>query len=277
MSRISCVLWLCFVFFGTLSNREQEVKSVAITGTLMDKGPVKDAEIDLQSLGDEHCAKLFVRQARNAKAEQQLKNCVQDLASTHADTEGHYGFSGLTPGWYAIHFVWSIAEKPTRLQTFEREEWVVMYPGYKDKTGRYDAFAQGKPFFLSGEADAVKDFLLVSVAALGDQRKPATPDEQTLMTGRLLGAIEDAGGGYTKEALRRFSWINKELEKREYSTHTRWSAHYWYAQALLNAGRPQEALEILRTAEQEANALTEKEREQTAQLTRQTQEKLSKK
>ncbi len=33
-----------------------------------------------------------------------------------------------------------------------------MYPGYKDTTGKYDAFAQGKPFFVSVQSEAIKDY-----------------------------------------------------------------------------------------------------------------------
>jgi len=92
------------------------------------------------------------------------------------------------------------------------------------------------------------------------------------MTWKLAFAIEDAGGGYTREALSRFSWINKELNRREYSLNTRWTAHYWYAQALLDSGKPKAALEVLRVAQQEADSLSEKERNQTAKLIQKAQE-----
>jgi hypothetical protein len=102
------------------------------------------------------------------------------------------------------------------------------------------------------------------------------------MFGRVAGAIEDVGGGYTKEGLSRFTWINKELTKREYSLWTRWTAHRWYAQALLDSGKAEAALEPLRKAEEEANALTvEKQRDtakqETAKLKAAIEEKLSKK
>jgi hypothetical protein len=275
-ARVLYVLCCALLFAGSLSGREHAARGASVTGTLSDGGPIRDAEIDLQSLRDEHCAKIFNRKVPSdisTQAQQEVRDCIRDLASTQSDAEGHYKFSGLLPGWYAVQIVWSIAEKPTRPQSFEHGEWEVINPGYKDKTGKYDAFAQGKAFLLSGETDLVKDFLLDSAPVL----KPATKDEETVMTGRLLGAIEDAGGGYTKEAISRFSWINKELERREYSLRTRWTAHFWYAQALLDSGKSKAALEILRTAEQEASALTETEREQTAELTRKVQDKLSKK
>jgi len=49
------------------------------------------------------------------------------------------------------------------------------------------------------------------------QVKQATPSQETEMMGKLAGAIEDVGGGYTKKGLSRFGWINKELKKREYA------------------------------------------------------------
>jgi hypothetical protein len=33
-----------------------------------------------------------------------------------------------------------------------------MYLGYKDNPGKHDAFAQGRPFYISGESNVVKDY-----------------------------------------------------------------------------------------------------------------------
>lgn len=162
MSAISSVLVLYLMLFGTSTSRGQETKPASISGTLVDRAPVGDAEIDLQSLADEHCAKLFASRTRNAKAAQELKSCAHDLAPTHTNSDGRYEFSGLAPGWYAIHLLWNIAQKPSHPKIFQQGEWSVMVPGYKDVTGKYDTFAQGKPFFLSGKSDVVKDFSLSS-------------------------------------------------------------------------------------------------------------------
>jgi len=96
------------------------------------------------------------------------------------------------------------------------------------------------------------------------QVKRATPSEETRMTGRLAAAIEDVGGGYTREGLSRFVWINNELKKREYSLWTRWNAHRWYAQAMLDSGKSQEALDVLQNAEQEACLMTDEKQQKTA-------------
>jgi hypothetical protein len=114
-------------------------------------------------------------------------------------------------------------------------------------------------------------------SAPADHRKPATHDEELRMKGKLLFAIEDAGGGYTREALSRFSWISKELERREYSLNTRWSAHYWYAQVLLDSGKSKAAVEVLHVAQLEADSLSEKERNQTTELIQKAQESPPKK
>ncbi len=121
--------------------------------------------------------------------------------------------------------------------------------------------------------------------ALAEQKRPATQEEESYMLGRVGGAIEDVGAGehppmkqkYIKEALRKFSSINKDIEKREYSLRIRWLAHHWYGKALLDSGNPQKAVSILEVAETEAKSLTSEERSQTAQSLRQAREALAEK
>jgi hypothetical protein len=158
MLQTRLILCVVFALLGTLQVSTRGTTPVALIGTLFDKGPVTDAEIDLQLLQDENCAKLFVSRRMNTQAQQKLEVCSRDLLPTHPDSKGRYRFADLVPEWYAIHFVWSVAEKPTRPQAFKRREWGVAYPGYKDKTGTYDAFTQGKAFYVSGESDVVKDY-----------------------------------------------------------------------------------------------------------------------
>jgi hypothetical protein len=153
-------LVLCFVFvlLGTLQGSTLGTTHSAVSGMLFDKRPVTNAEIDLQLLQDDHCAKLFVSRRHDVRAQQNLRACTRDLLSTRPDNDGRYRFADLAPGWYAIHIVWSMAEKPPHPREFKRGDWAVAFPGYKDKTGMYDAFAQGKPFYISGESDVVKDY-----------------------------------------------------------------------------------------------------------------------
>jgi len=107
--------------------------------------------------------------------------------------------------------------------------------------------------------------------------KAATQQEESYMLGRVLGAIEDVGSGHTKEALHKFSTINKDLEKREYSTRTCWLVHHWYGKALLDSGDAGAAMQMLQVAQREANSLTSNEKEEAERLQAQLQEKLSRK
>ena len=112
-------------------------------------------------------------------------------------------------------------------------------------------------------------FLLFSGGvAFGGQKspKPATSQEDSFMFGRILGAVEDVGGGYTKEALHKFSSINKDLEKRRYSPRTVWLGHRYYGEALLKAGKREDAMRMLEIAQTDAAALTAKEQAETAEL-----------
>jgi hypothetical protein len=90
MRQISLVLCFMFTLLGTSQDSARRTTAVAITGTLFDKGPVTDAEIDLQLLQDESCAKLFVSQRSDKRAQQKLTGCSRDLASTHPDPGGRY-------------------------------------------------------------------------------------------------------------------------------------------------------------------------------------------
>jgi hypothetical protein len=115
---------------------------------------------------------------------------------------------------------------------------------------------------------AASFFLCACVAAFGGQKSPnpATNEQDSFMYGRILGAIEDLGGGYNKEALRKLSSINKDLEKRRYSLRTNWLGHRYYAEALLNAGKRGDAMRVLEVAQREAGALTDAEQKETAKL-----------
>ena len=114
------------------------------------------------------------------------------------------------------------------------------------------------------------------------------------MLGRLVGAIEDVGAGeyrtidqrYIREALRKLSGINKDIEKRQYSVRLRWLAHHWYGRAILDSGDPKRALLLFETAEKEANSLTiscstsnscisDKEKAQNSDFLRQARDKLA--
>ena len=83
------------------------------------------------------------------------------------------------------------------------------------------------------------------------------------MAGRVLAAIEDAGGGYKDEALRKLRSANQDLGSREYSPKTCWIAHYWYGKVLLDNGYKKDAGKYLTLAQQDAQSLTVREQKQT--------------
>jgi hypothetical protein len=136
--------------------------------------------------------------------------------------------------------------------------------------------------------------LVLVTASIWAQNKPATPEEQSHMLARLLGAVEDVGAGehppvdqkYIKEALGKLSGINKDINKRQYSTRLRWLAHHWYGRALLDSGDAKKALPLLEAAENEGNPSTtacntsdscvsDQERVKNAELLRRAREEVA--
>jgi hypothetical protein len=133
---------------------------IPLRGTLREKGkPIVEAAVFLQSFEDEHCVKIFTSQKPSRKSEEKLDRCMHDVATAVPDSHGYYEFTGLKPGWYAVHFLWNISEKPSSAPSlFKEGHWGVMYAGEKDSTGKYDTMAQDPPFYYSGRNDAARDF-----------------------------------------------------------------------------------------------------------------------
>ena len=156
----SAVRWCAFACLALMiPSAHAQGHAPVIRGTLSDKGgPIVDAEVNLQSLEDEQCAKLFAGKTDLKKA-QELRQCTHDEGSTHSDEQGHYEFVETKAGWYAVHFLWSITDKPNHpMTTFKEDGWFIQYAGRKDSTGRFDTMAQGKPFYYSGKEDAAINF-----------------------------------------------------------------------------------------------------------------------
>ena len=117
------------------------------------------AAVFLQSFEDEHYAKIFAGRKADRKSQQRLEVCMHDVSTAYPDFQGYYEFSGLKAGWYAVHFLWNISEKPSPAQSlFKEGQWGVVYAGRKDSTGKYDTMAQDVPFYYSGKDDAARDF-----------------------------------------------------------------------------------------------------------------------
>jgi hypothetical protein len=94
-------------------------------------------------------------------------------------------------------------------------------------------------------------------------KKVATQQEESFMLGRVVSAVTDSAGGYTKEALSKFKSINRDLQKRQYSQRLNWQAHYWYGKTLVDANKKELAIPLLETAQKEAESLGEEEQRKT--------------
>ena len=131
-----------------------------IRGTLKENGaPIVDATVFLQSFDNEDCAKLFTKKSWNQKSVQRLQSCMHEVSTTTVDETGNYRFTDLKAGWYAVHFLFNIVEKPKRFPNSTKEgSWLVTYAGYKDSSGRYDTIAQDIPFNFSVTEDVIRDF-----------------------------------------------------------------------------------------------------------------------
>lgn len=155
----------------------------AIHGTLRENGaPIAEATILLQSFDDETCARLFTTAKEDSKAASKLESCMHDVSTASPDAAGNYKFTNPRAGWYAIHFLWSIGKKPSQsMYSFNQGQWTVMYAGQKDSTGKYDAMAQGAPFYFSAKEQVTRDFDMPPA----QQPKP--------LRGRLSLAAKDWG------------------------------------------------------------------------------------
>ena len=153
-------LALAFFLIALIGNTAAQREPTRIRGTLSERGrPIVDATVFLQSFEDERCAKIFASQKASRKAQQKLDRCMHDLSTTISDSQGRYEFTGLKPGWYAVHFLWNISEKPSLANSlFKEGSWGVVYAGHRDSTGKYDTMAQDSPFYYSGKDDAPRDF-----------------------------------------------------------------------------------------------------------------------
>ena len=154
--RLTIALFLV-VLLGDVSAPAQPTP---LRGTLREKGqPIVDAAVFLQSFDDEHCAKIFASQKPSRRLQKKLDRCMHDVSTAVPDSGGYYEFAGLKPGWYAVHFLWNMSEKPSSAQSlFKEGRWGVIYAGRKDTTGKYDTMAQDFPFYYSGANDAARDF-----------------------------------------------------------------------------------------------------------------------
>jgi len=160
MSLATKRLALALLLISRVGDVAAQGQPTPLRGTLREKGkPIIEAAVFLQSLEDEHCVKIFANRKPSRKSEEKLDQCMHDVATAVPDSHGYYEFTGLKPGWYAVHFLWNISEKPSQAQSlFKEGHWGIIYAGEKDSTGKYDTMAQDFPFYYSGRDDVARDF-----------------------------------------------------------------------------------------------------------------------
>jgi hypothetical protein len=154
--------------------------------------PITEATVFLQSLDGEQCAKLFQSEKGDARSVQKLNRCVHDVGSTTPDIQGKYQFAAQQPGWYAIHFLWSIGKKPSQPSGFKEGRWAVMFAGHKDSSGKYDTMAQDSAFYFSAKEDVIRDF---DTSALGSvAQEPKTLRGRLSLPTKNWGVVLDLPG-----------------------------------------------------------------------------------
>ncbi|HEX8141297.1 MAG TPA: hypothetical protein VF553_01800 [Pyrinomonadaceae bacterium] len=131
-----------------------------ISGQLSDlNGNITDARIILQSFQDEKCAKLFSSKKYSEENGRKLQACSRELPPITPDKEGRYQFTNVPAGWYVLLVLWNMNQKPhATVAMFQKGEFIINYSEDKDASGKYDAMAQGQPFYFSGTERLVKDF-----------------------------------------------------------------------------------------------------------------------
>ena len=98
-------LALALFLIARLGDGAAQGQPTPLRGALREKGkPIVDAAVFLQSFEDEHCAKIFASQKPSRKSQEKLDRCMHDVTTAVPDSRGYYEFTGLKPGWYAVHF-----------------------------------------------------------------------------------------------------------------------------------------------------------------------------
>jgi hypothetical protein len=154
--------WLAVLTSGQAQGQinTQEPGSPVITGKLLDYyGPIVKAQVYLNAIKDEGCARLFEKNFevwKKSKNElKKLQACVKDVGPVEPNAAGTYTFSNLSPGYYALVVSWNTNEKFKKpVLAFKKGDIVVTY--YEGAP--YNAVATGKPFYFSGTESVTKDF-----------------------------------------------------------------------------------------------------------------------
>ena len=147
--KLRATLTLSLLLLAAVTGKAENTLNVH--GTLSDNGkPFPDGLVVLQRLKDEKCARLFATSDLTAKDVRKLESCTQDLPWVHTDAKGNYSYERLAPGWYNIRFLWLLSSPPQSKQELMcgGTDWIFSFHPEKDKTGKYNGYAQGRAFEL---------------------------------------------------------------------------------------------------------------------------------
>ena len=125
--------------------------TLSIQGTLSDNGkPFANGLVVVQRLKNEKCARLAFRDYLSRKEWSKLEACGKDLEWIHTDQQGRYAYQKLAPGWYNIRFLWLMSTPPRNNMEVQCAwgDWQFAFHPEKDHSGKYNGYAEGKPFEL---------------------------------------------------------------------------------------------------------------------------------
>src|SRR5262249_44004987 len=150
------VITLLFPAFGTGSIED----NATVQGVLAEKGqPMAGGLVVLQRLKNERCAKLFDRQSPSPAEIREGRGCEKDLPWLNTNEKGSFLYPQLPPGWYNVRFLWLMRDPPPgKAVICNTRDWTMVLGTERDRTGKYNAMAQGKPFELKANESKRIDF-----------------------------------------------------------------------------------------------------------------------
>ena len=152
-------MFAVFVVLPLAFAQAQDAQTVSGRLTEREK-PIGRALVVLQRMQDEKCARIFMKPFPSPREQRRLEKCAKDLPSIYAEDNGDYAYQRLKPGWYDIRFLWLTGEPhpADRQVTCQTGEWMIVLSPVLDNSGRYNAFANGKPFELKKGESRKIDF-----------------------------------------------------------------------------------------------------------------------
>ena len=142
---------LCLLFLSVAAAAAPAQTKASVDVALSEQGkPVTGGLVVLQRIKDAGCLKFFESRDVSPKAFKKWESCVTDLPWSNTDANGKYGYQQLSAGWYNVRFLWLMEQPPSPARSIacRVEDWAIFFEPGMDRTGKYNAMAQGKPFEL---------------------------------------------------------------------------------------------------------------------------------